>query len=243
MTEAADPHAAPVSDRRARSARDRGGDRCELLHPLRGRRASPSALDLLIRYPARLRGLCGRRLFPVRPARGEVAVHLAARPDATSCAPRRCWRSRCWCSTTCWSRRTSTARSSSARSPSRSTGSCRSCSSPARASPTAISATRARSSMRGEGNAVPTLILGRAADAEVLLRAIESGAVSKIRPVGILSPSRADRGQSIRGVPVLGELRRSRAGGRATARRAARTSRGWSSRRRRLRPKRRPKRS
>lgn len=52
--------------------------------------------------------------------------------------------------------------------------------------------------------AVPTLILGRAADAEVLLRAVESGAVTKIRPVGILSPSPADRGQSIRGTPVLG---------------------------------------
>ena len=37
-----------------------------------------------------------------------------------------------------------------------------------------------------------TLVLGRAADAEVLLRAIESGAVKKIWPVGILSPSNAD---------------------------------------------------
>jgi FlaA1/EpsC-like NDP-sugar epimerase len=56
------------------------------------------------------------------------------------------------------------------------------------------------------GQAVPTLVLGRAADAEVLLRAIESGAVSRIRPVGILSPSLADRGQSMRGVPVVGSL-------------------------------------
>jgi len=54
--------------------------------------------------------------------------------------------------------------------------------------------------------AIPTLVAGRAADAEVLLRAIESGAVSKIRPVGILSPSRADQGQSLRGVPVRGYL-------------------------------------
>jgi FlaA1/EpsC-like NDP-sugar epimerase len=53
---------------------------------------------------------------------------------------------------------------------------------------------------------VPTLVLGRAADAEVLLRAIESGAVSRVRPVGILSPSVADRRQSIRGVPVVGGL-------------------------------------
>jgi FlaA1/EpsC-like NDP-sugar epimerase len=55
-------------------------------------------------------------------------------------------------------------------------------------------------------DATPTLILGRAADAEVLLRAIESGAVKKIWPVGILSPSPNDRGQSIRGIPVLGDI-------------------------------------
>jgi len=51
-----------------------------------------------------------------------------------------------------------------------------------------------------------TLVLGRAADAEVLLRAIESNAVRKIWPVGILSPSPADQGQWMRGVPVLGGL-------------------------------------
>jgi O-antigen biosynthesis protein WbqV len=50
----------------------------------------------------------------------------------------------------------------------------------------------------------PSLVLGRAADAEVLLRAIESGAVKKTWPVGILSPSAADQGQAIRGIPVLG---------------------------------------
>lgn len=55
-------------------------------------------------------------------------------------------------------------------------------------------------------DATPTLVLGRAADAEVLLRGIESGAVKKIWPVGVLSPSPADRGQSIRGVPVLGDI-------------------------------------
>ena len=52
--------------------------------------------------------------------------------------------------------------------------------------------------------AEPILVLGRAADAEVLVRAIESGAVKKIWPVGILSPSPADQNQSVRGVPVLG---------------------------------------
>jgi FlaA1/EpsC-like NDP-sugar epimerase len=56
-----------------------------------------------------------------------------------------------------------------------------------------------------EGDSAPTLVVGRTADAEVLLRAIESGAVRKIRPVGILSPSAADRAQAIRGVSVLGD--------------------------------------
>lgn len=54
------------------------------------------------------------------------------------------------------------------------------------------------------GDAAPTLLIGRAADAEVLLRGIESGAIKRIWPVGVLSPSSADRGQSIRNVPVLG---------------------------------------
>jgi len=55
-------------------------------------------------------------------------------------------------------------------------------------------------------DAAPTLVLRRAADAEVLLRGIESGAVHRIWPIGVLSPSPADRGQSIRGIPVLGEI-------------------------------------
>jgi FlaA1/EpsC-like NDP-sugar epimerase len=55
------------------------------------------------------------------------------------------------------------------------------------------------------GDSTPTLVVGRSADADVLLRAIESGAVTKIRPVGILSPSLADRGQALRGVSVLGD--------------------------------------
>jgi FlaA1/EpsC-like NDP-sugar epimerase len=55
-------------------------------------------------------------------------------------------------------------------------------------------------------DAPPTLVLGRAADAEVLLRGIESGAVKRIRPVGILSPSAADQGTAIRNVPVLGSV-------------------------------------
>ncbi len=55
-------------------------------------------------------------------------------------------------------------------------------------------------------DAVPTLIVGRAADAEVLLRAIESGAVKNVLPIGILSPSSADQGHSVRDVPVHGFL-------------------------------------
>ncbi len=55
-------------------------------------------------------------------------------------------------------------------------------------------------------DATPTLIIGRTADAEILLRSIESGAVKKIWPVGILSPSSTDRGQSIRTIPVLGDI-------------------------------------
>jgi FlaA1/EpsC-like NDP-sugar epimerase len=57
-----------------------------------------------------------------------------------------------------------------------------------------------------DADAAPALILGRAADAEVLLRAMESGAVTKIWPAAILSPSPNDRGQSIRRVPVLGGI-------------------------------------
>lgn len=54
--------------------------------------------------------------------------------------------------------------------------------------------------------AIPTLIIGRTADADVLLRGIESGAVKNLRPIGVLSPSRADRGQMIRGLPVIGAV-------------------------------------
>src|SRR6202051_4838020 len=56
------------------------------------------------------------------------------------------------------------------------------------------------------GDASPTLLIGRAADVEILLRGIESGAVKRLWPVGLLSPSRADRGQLIRNIPVLGGI-------------------------------------
>lgn len=55
-------------------------------------------------------------------------------------------------------------------------------------------------------DAAPTLLIGRAADAEVFLRAVESGAVQRLWPVGILSPAFSDRGQTIRGLPVLGGI-------------------------------------
>jgi FlaA1/EpsC-like NDP-sugar epimerase len=55
-------------------------------------------------------------------------------------------------------------------------------------------------------DAAATLLVGRAADAEILLRGIESGAVKRIWPVGLLSPSPSDRGQLIRNIPVLGGI-------------------------------------
>jgi FlaA1/EpsC-like NDP-sugar epimerase len=65
--------------------------------------------------------------------------------------------------------------------------------------------TRVRRHAKIEG-ASPVLLIGRAADAEVLLRGIESGAVKQIWPIGVLSPSPSDRGQTIRDVPVLGGI-------------------------------------
>ncbi|WP_342740181.1 SDR family NAD(P)-dependent oxidoreductase [Bradyrhizobium sp. B117] len=65
--------------------------------------------------------------------------------------------------------------------------------------------TRVRRHAREE-DAAPTLLIGRTADAEVLLRGIESGAIKRIWPVGVLSPSRSDLGQLIRNVPVLGGI-------------------------------------
>jgi FlaA1/EpsC-like NDP-sugar epimerase len=65
--------------------------------------------------------------------------------------------------------------------------------------------TRIRRHARIE-DASPTLLIGRAADAEILLRGIENGAVKRLWPVGVLSPSSADRGQSIRNIPVLGGI-------------------------------------
>jgi FlaA1/EpsC-like NDP-sugar epimerase len=61
--------------------------------------------------------------------------------------------------------------------------------------------TRTRNS---SSRAASTLLVGRTADVEVLLRGIESGAIKGVRPLGIISPSAADFGQAIRNTPVLG---------------------------------------
>jgi len=63
--------------------------------------------------------------------------------------------------------------------------------------------TRTRHHARTE-DASSALLVGRAADAEIVLRGIENGAVKRLWPVGVLSPSSADRGQLIRNTPVLG---------------------------------------
>jgi O-antigen biosynthesis protein WbqV len=63
--------------------------------------------------------------------------------------------------------------------------------------------TRTRHHARTE-DASSTLLVGRAADAEIVLRGIENGAIKRLWPVGVLSPSPSDQGQMIRNIPVLG---------------------------------------
>jgi O-antigen biosynthesis protein WbqV len=62
---------------------------------------------------------------------------------------------------------------------------------------------RSRHTIQRDAN-TPTLVLGRGSDVEVFLRAVESGAVKKLQPKGVLSYRADELGQSIRGVPVLG---------------------------------------
>jgi FlaA1/EpsC-like NDP-sugar epimerase len=64
---------------------------------------------------------------------------------------------------------------------------------------------RTRAHARAQ-DAQPVLLVGRATDADVFLRAVESGAIQPVRPVGILSEAASDRGQSVRGAPVLGDF-------------------------------------
>jgi O-antigen biosynthesis protein WbqV len=60
-----------------------------------------------------------------------------------------------------------------------------------------------QSAGRPAARAAAALVLGHAADSEVLLRAIETGTVRSVRIVGILSPLPEDIGRSLRGVEVL----------------------------------------
>ncbi|MBV8566016.1 MAG: polysaccharide biosynthesis protein [Methylobacteriaceae bacterium] len=62
-----------------------------------------------------------------------------------------------------------------------------------------------RSRRSGERDAVPSvLVLGRSTEADVVLRALETGLRHRFIARGILSPHRGDEGISIRGVRVLG---------------------------------------
>ena len=55
-----------------------------------------------------------------------------------------------------------------------------------------------------KGTRLPVLLIGNGAEADMLLRAIETQAIANIHPVGILMTGKARRGQSIRQVRVLG---------------------------------------
>ncbi len=66
-----------------------------------------------------------------------------------------------------------------------------------------ISYARSRQHIRQTERA-QAIVLGTSADAEVLLRSIENGSVSRIRVVGILSPAASDLGLVLRGVEVMG---------------------------------------
>lgn len=55
-----------------------------------------------------------------------------------------------------------------------------------------------------DADSIPVLIAGNSAEADTILRAIESGAIRDLHPLGILSPAKSDQNQSIRLVRVLG---------------------------------------
>ena len=94
----------------------------------------------------------------------------------------------------------------SARSPSRCTGSCRSFFLVGLAHCLPLFPVYPYAAARARGGFAPTIGDGTGGRRRLLLRGIESGAVKKIRVIGILSPSPPDRSQSIRGVPVLGDI-------------------------------------
>ena len=51
-----------------------------------------------------------------------------------------------------------------------------------------------------------SLIIGRSKDADVVLRSMEAGLLKGFRPVGVLSPLKAEVGKSVRGVRVVGTM-------------------------------------
>ena len=55
-----------------------------------------------------------------------------------------------------------------------------------------------------QADPVAALAVGHAAEVEVLLRAIESGAVQRLRVVGVLSPADGEQHHSVRGIRVVG---------------------------------------
>ena len=58
---------------------------------------------------------------------------------------------------------------------------------------------------KASGPAAPAILIGRSNEIDMVLRAIEAGALKGISPRAVLSPRQADLGQSIRGVPVNGK--------------------------------------
>ena len=197
-------HAAPDADRRARPARDRGGDRGELLHPLRGGRAGERLDGLLTILPgfllyaavvyfffrlheAKWRFTSLPDLCNIVRASTVLAVSLLVL-DYILVSPQ-LYGTFFFGKITIvlyWFLQIAFLAGT-------------------RIAYRYFRYVRTQQHAR-DGHAVPTLILGRAADAEVLLRAIESGAVKKIWPVGILSPSSPIAARAIRGVPVLGDF-------------------------------------
>ena len=65
---------------------------------------------------------------------------------------------------------------------------------------------RRRYGGESDREALSTIVVGRGPEVEVFLRALEMAPARKIAPRAILSPRAADRGQSIRGVPVMGAM-------------------------------------
>ena len=78
MTRLPQVDAAPGSDRAARRPRHRRGDRADVFHALRGRRARGAAGRAQV--SAGLSGLRGGGLFDLRPAPQQMAVHFRPRP-------------------------------------------------------------------------------------------------------------------------------------------------------------------